>query len=70
VPSFIGNDYFCESGNHTPSTIDGMFFDDTLWDSLGCDGVSTSCEFNKPPWFCKTTNTNQRRYRVKEQSWR
>jgi len=54
VPSFISNDYFCESGNPGPRRINGNFFNYTLWDSLGCNGLSTCCEFNKPPWFCKT----------------
>ena len=54
VPSFIGNDYFCESGNPGPGRIDGMFFEDTLWDSLGCGDYTSCCEFNSPPWFCKT----------------
>ena len=53
VPSFIGNDYFCESGNPGPGRIDGMFFSDTLWDGLGCESPSC-CELNTPPWFCKT----------------
>ena len=53
VPSFIGNDYFCESGNPGPRRIDGRFFEDTLWDGLGCESPSC-CELNTPPWFCKT----------------
>ena len=53
VPSFIGNDYFCESGNPGPGRINGKFFNDTLWDGLGCESPSC-CELNTPPWFCKT----------------
>ena len=53
IPSFIGNDYFCESGNSGPYRIDRMFFEDTLWDGLGCESPSC-CELNTPPWFCKT----------------
>ena len=53
VLSFIGNDYFCESGNPGPGRIDGRFFNDTLWDGLGCESPSC-CELNTPPWFCKT----------------
>ena len=54
VPSFVGNDYFCESGNPGPGRIDdGRFFEDTLWDGLGCESPSC-CELNTPPWFCKT----------------
>ena len=32
----------------------GVFFEDALWDGLGCSGGSTCCELNVPPWFCKT----------------
>ena len=54
VPSYIGNDYFCESGNPGPGRVDdGRFFNDTLWDGLGCESPSC-CELNTPPWFCKT----------------
>ena len=53
VPSFVGNDYFCESGNPGPGRINGKFFNDTLWDGLGCESPSC-CELNTPPWFCKT----------------
>ena len=53
VPSFVGNDYFCDSGNPGPRRIDGRFFEDTLWDGLGCESPSC-CELNTPPWFCKT----------------
>ena len=52
-PSFVGNDYFCESGNSGSMRKVGVFFEDTLWDGLGCSG-STCCELNTPPWFCKT----------------
>ena len=24
-----------------------------LWGGQGCGNISTCCEFNDPPWFCK-----------------
>ena len=52
VPSFIGQDYFCETGSR--QTFSYIFYpDDPLWDGQGCGGTSTCCEFNNPPWFCK-----------------
>ena len=61
VPSFVGNDYFCESGLHFPWNGDGRFLilfpDDPLWDEQNCTATSTCCEFNNPPWFTKTLNT-------------
>lgn len=53
VPSFVGSDYFCETGNRGPGysrTVN--FLDDPLWNGEGC-GVNTNCcQFNNPPWFC------------------
>ena len=57
VPSFVGNDYFCESGDPN-SLITRMFQpNDPLWDDQGC-GAASCCELSyppgvTPPWFCK-----------------
>ena len=55
VPTYIGNDYFCETG--VPPGVswrDSMFYaDDPLWDGQGCGPLSTCCTFNNPPWFCR-----------------
>ena len=55
VPSYIGNDYFCETGVPTGQTHqNGVFYaDDPLWDGEGCGPTSACCTFNNPPWFCK-----------------
>ena len=53
--SFVGNDYFCDSGNHvTHYTPNKLYSRDPLWDGQGCGPSSTCCQFNTPPWFCKT----------------
>ena len=53
--SFIGNDYFCDTGNHGgPPSSPQFLSDDPLWDGQGCGPYSTCCQFNNPPWFCKT----------------
>ena len=52
VPSFIAQDYFCETGSR--QYHESIFYsNDPLWDGQGCGGNSTCCEFNNPPWFCK-----------------
>ena len=62
VPSFVGNDFFCESGvniawEHSPRY--GTFFpDDVLWDGQDCISTSTCCQLNNPPWFTKNLPTN------------
>ena len=57
VPSFVGNDYFCESGNPGPRYSNSLYANDPLWDGQGC-GSSSCCELSyplgvTPPWFCK-----------------
>ena len=55
APSFVGEDYFCETGNDDMAPWGNAFFpDDPLWDGQNC-GTSTAseCTFNNPPWFCK-----------------
>ena len=51
---FVGKDYFCDSGNHLKKIPSIFHSDDPLWDGQGCGSDSTCCQFNKPPWFCKT----------------
>ena len=55
VPSFLDNDYFCETGVPLDKTFNHNTFyaDDPLWDGQGCGPMSTCCSFNNPPWFCK-----------------
>jgi hypothetical protein len=55
IPSFVGNDYFCETGVPPGQRWSrGTFYaDDPLWDGQGCGPTSTCCTFNNPPWFCK-----------------
>ena len=53
-PSFVGTDYFCESGRHTSRyRYNEVYLDDPLWDGQNCPLTSTCCQFNNPPWFTK-----------------
>ena len=53
LPSFIGNDYFCETGVPPGQNFNNAAFyaDDPLWDGQGCGSTSKCCTFNNPPWF-------------------
>ena len=58
VPAFVGNDYFCESGIHSPWSGQFVLYpDDVLWDGQNCIPTSTCCQFNNPPWFIKNLPT-------------
>ena len=66
TPSFVGDDYFCDTGATTaPAKLDNA--DNPLWDGAGCGSQSTCCSFNNPPWFYKQlpqSNTNDIEMRV------
>ena len=54
IPSFVGQNYFCESGlTRYSDGVNGPFFSngDPLWDGQGCGPTSNCCTFNSPPWF-------------------
>ena len=55
IPSYVGDDYFCETGVPPGQSNDQSTFhvNDPLWDGQGCGPTSTCCTFNNPPWFCK-----------------
>ena len=54
VPTFVGNNYFCDSAVRGSNAINGQFYpDDPLWDGQGCGSTSTCCGLNNPPWFCR-----------------
>ena len=52
-PSFVGNDYFCESVTQSTWRSDRFYPDAPLWDGQVCEGGGTCCQFNNPPWFTK-----------------
>ena len=60
APSFVGSDYYCESGvpiyRGLPSDFT-LYPDDPLWDGQQCNGSEGPCCINpKMPWFLKTLN--------------
>ena len=65
IPSFIGNDYFCDTAFETRwntiPNINSIHVSDPLWDGEGCGPTNTCCydpqrEAN-PPWFVKTLSS-------------
>ena len=67
--SFVGNNYFCESGNNASTYSDILYTSDPLWDGQDCDFLESSC-CNVPgiPWFHRdygsTTTTDYIELRV------
>ena len=55
-PSFVGSDYFCDTGStHRYQYI--FYPDDPLWDGARCGPANTCCSLNNPPWFYKQLST-------------
>ena len=52
APSFVGENFFCESGNIGPEESQ-WYLDDPLWDAQGCASGSTCCD-RGGPWFTTT----------------
>ena len=52
-PRYVGNNYYCESGNQNTnedSFLLSLYTDDKLWDGEQCEG--TCCSGSRgPPWF-------------------
>ena len=61
-PSFVGNDYFCESVVTTRSSHsangNALYPNALLWDGQVCEGGGTCCKFNNPPWFTKNLTSS------------
>lgn len=53
TPAFVGENYFCESGNPTTSLNPGFFYqNDPLWDGENCEGQCCIGSFASVPMFC------------------
>lgn len=57
-PSFVGEDYYCESGN--PDVATEKLYNDVLWDGLQCRQSEDTCCMNSAmPWFMKTLSNEE-----------
>ena len=62
IQSFVGNDYFCESGAHN-GWQHKLHTDDPLWDGKGCDSIEKACcQVSGLPWFHKVLNSTTTDY--------
>ena len=58
-PIFIGNDYYCESGNPMPNEWleSTLYSNDPLWDGKQCSvQEAPCCNSTSMPWFTKSLN--------------
>jgi len=50
-PAFVGNHYYCESGNTGPYELKPYYTSDPLWDGSGCLANNNCCANTDQPWF-------------------
>jgi len=50
-PSFVGTNYYCESGNTGKYSLSQYYTEDPLWDGSGCLANNNCCANTDQPWF-------------------
>ena len=50
-PSFVGEHYYCESGNTGHYSDSQYYTEDPLWDGAGCSANNNCCTSTDQPWF-------------------
>ena len=50
-PAFVGNDYYCESGDVGTYDVNSYYLSDPLWDGSGCTAGNGCCAQIGMPWF-------------------
>ena len=50
-PSFVGSNYYCESGAGNSFSQSAYYFSDPLWDGAGCSASNTCCSNIDQPRF-------------------
>ena len=55
-PSFVGNNYYCESATIDYVVSGVYYFNDILWDGAGCVVGNTCCSDTIQPWFYRQLN--------------
>ena len=50
-PAFVGNDYYCESGDVGSLDTAAYYLSDPLWDGTGCGTGNGCCAKIGMPWF-------------------
>ena len=58
-PSFVGEHYYCESGNTGRVDLNRYYTEDPLWDGTGCLVNNNCCIDANQPWFFRQLVTNR-----------
>ena len=58
-PSFVGEHYYCESGNTGPFDHNQYYTEDPLWDGASCTVNNNCCTDANQPWFFRQLVTSR-----------
>ena len=61
-PSFVGDHYYCESGNTGSANVDAYYTTDPVWDGLDCSISVNCCAHPDIPWFLQQFATAQQAF--------
>ena len=56
-PSYVGDNYYCESATQFPPNTYQWFTNNTLWDNQDCYPGSNCCNNTRAPWFVRNLVT-------------
>ena len=62
VPIFVGNNYYCESGDTGSHSTSEFYPDDPLWDGEQCLPGNSCCDRADQPWFFHQLTINQEQH--------
>lgn len=59
IPSFVGEDYFCDTGCSSTAVPAQLYEDDALWDGTGCGDYNECCDRQRnQEYFCTDLPTS------------
>ena len=58
-PAFVGNNYYCESGDVGGLEFPSYYLSDPLWDGAGCSVGDGCCAQVGMPWFHRSLTTSE-----------
>ena len=50
-PSFVHDNYYCESGSLNSASVHTYYTNDPVWDGKGCSSKNSCCSEPNLPWF-------------------
>ena len=61
-PVFVGNNYYCESGNIGLHVASELYSDDALWDGEQCLPGNSCCDRAGQPWFFQQLTISEKQH--------